>query len=435
MWKKVLFGIWVITFIMCLSGCSGNPDIKGKTKISLMYWGSPAEKAAVASYVKSFEKKYPHIYVELIHKPGSNYNDVLQTMIAGNNPPDVMYMGMEDFPFFASKGAFLNLDSCMSDDTTFNKSDFYELLMNVFKYNGIQYGIPKDFATLVLYYNKDLFDKAGVAYPNDNWTWKDFRSAAEKLTLDKDGDGKLDQYGFVVEPGLHHWQMWVWQNGGEVMSPDGKQWLLGDPKYKSQNIEALNYQLEMIYGPKPIAPTRAVTADRNTAELFKTGCLAMCATGRWMCMDYKDIKHFKWNIVPLPHNKKRAATLLTTSYAISSTTKHPKEAWELVKFLTGPDGQIEIAESGHAIPSMIKYAESDHFLKCPVLPSDLNNKANLDVVNYSRPTPTSPCFNEIADVLVREMDLVWNNKESPKEAIEKLQPKIEKIIKDNETSK
>ena len=427
-WLSMMVGVLVLGLI--IAGCSvgGNPADKGKTKLTYMMWGTPSERAAVDKYLNSFRAKHPEIALEVIHVPSANYGAKLQTLIAGQTPPDVMYMGLEDFPRYAKNNAFMDLDSFFAKDTEFNIKDFYPVLMDQFKYEGKYYGVAKDFATLVLYYNKDLFDKDKVAYPNDKWTWKDFRAAAEKLTKDTNGDGKSEQYGFVMETWLGEWLPWVWQNEGDIMSADGKKWLLGDPKYIDKNVEALEFLTGLIYGPKPVAPSPTVTTDLGTSDLFKTGKVAMCSYGRWMCMDFKDIKSFKWDVSVMPFNKKRASTLFTVCYAISAKTKNPDKSWELVKFLTGSEGQIATAESGHAIPSMIKYADSDHFLKAPVLPEGLNNRANLDSVSYAKPSPTNPGWSEINTLLSREMDLVWRNQAKPRDVILKVQPQIEKLI-------
>lgn len=433
--KKLVLSAALISLVILsiLAGCSTGAQKEAgvKTKITYMMWGTPSEKATVDKYLDLFRKKRPDIYLDVIHVPSMQYSSKLQTLIAGQTPPDVMYMGLEDFPRYAQGGAFMDLQSFIDSDTSFKVDEFYPQLVEPFKYKGHLYGVPKDFATLVLYYNKDLFDKAGVAYPNDKWTWKDFRSAAEKLTKDTNGDGKIDQYGFVLETWFSEWLPWVWQNGGDVMSVDGKQWLLGKPQYIDKNVEALEFLTSLIYGPKPVAPSPAVTTDQGTYYLFKTGKVAMCTYGRWMCMDFKDIKDFKWDVSVLPSNKKRASTLFTVCYAVSARTQHPKEAWDLVKFLTGPEGQIATAESGHAIPSVKYIAESDHFLKAPVLPQDLNHKANLDSLSYAHPAPTNPAWSEINTVVSRDMDLMWRGKESPRDTILKLQPEVDKIMKDN----
>lgn len=429
--KYFISGIILLVAVIIISCAVGGPgQVDGQTKLVFMMWGTPSERATVESYLKIFREKRPDIRVDVIHVPSMQYGPRLQTAMAGGAPPDVMYIGLEDFPRYAQSGQLMNLQPFIDNDPEFQLDDYYPILMEQFKYNGKHYGIAKDFATLVLYYNKDLFDQAGLSYPDENWTWTEFRSAAEKLTRDTNNDGRIDQYGFVLETWVGQWLPWVWQNDGEVMSPDGKKWLLGDPKYIDRNVAALEFLTGLIYGPKPVAPSPTITTDLGTSDLFKTGKVAMCTYGRWMCMDFRDIKDFRWDVSVLPKNRRRATTLFTVCYAISAKTKEPEAAWDLVRFLTGPEGQIATAESGHAIPSMMSIAKSEHFLKAPVLPADMNHQANLDGIPYSRPSPTNPVWSEINTVLTREMDLMWLNHATPRDTILKIQPMIEEIIAD-----
>jgi multiple sugar transport system substrate-binding protein len=430
--KKLVVVFAVCLLLLFVLSCTvGNPEGKTsggaeKTKVVFMYWGTPDEKATVEQYIVSFEKKHPDIEVQRIHVPATDYPPKLQTMIAGGTPPDVMYMGAEDFPRYATNSVFLDLQPFINNDKDFHVDAYYPALLDQFKYRGDLYGVAKDFTTLVLYYNKDLFDKSKVAYPNDKWTWKDFRTAAEKLTIK--GNGEMGQYGFVVENWIGEWVPWIWQNNGEVMSEDGTKWLLGDPKYIDNNVQAFEFLTGLMFGKNPVAPGPSITTDQGTMEFFKTGKVAMCTYGRWACMDFKNLK-FHWDVSVLPMNKKRASTLLTVCYAISGITKHPKESWELVKYLTGSDGETATAESGQAVPSIKSIAESDHFLKSPILPP-MNAQAFTAGVPYSKPSPTNPIMGTIGDTMKPDMDLMWLGKQSPRDTIKKIQPKIEKLIKD-----
>ncbi len=432
MYKKLVVVLAVCLIVLFVISCTvGSPEGRssgsaGKTKVVFMYWGTPEEKATVEQYLVSFEKKHPEIEIQRIHVPAINYPPKLQTMIAGGTPPDVMYMGAEDFPRYAHNSAFLDLQPYIDNDKDFHVNDYYPVLLNQFKYNGHFYGVAKDFTTLVLYYNKDLFDKAKVAYPNDQWTWQDFRKAAEKLTIT--GKDKIGQYGFVVETWIGEWVPWVWQNNGEVMSEDGTQWLLGDPKYIDNNVQAFEFLTGLMFGKKPVAPGPSVTNDLGTMDFFKTGKVAMCTYGRWACMDFKTL-NFHWDVSVLPTNKKRASTLFTVCYAVSAISKHPKESWELIKYLTGPDGETATAESGQAVPSIKSIAESDHFLKAAILPP-MNAQAFTIGVPYSKPSPTNPIMSTIGDTMKPDMDLMWLGKQSPRDTIMKIQPKIEKLLKD-----
>ncbi|MFB3895276.1 MAG: sugar ABC transporter substrate-binding protein [bacterium] len=425
-----------IAFISCqgrtksttpTSGSNANP-----VRLTYMMWGRPDELATVQEYIKKFNVKYPNIQVKILHYP-QNYQDKLKTMMAGGTPPDVMYIGLEDFPSYANKDVLLDLQPYINRDkgNDFPWSDFYPQTIEPFKYKGDYYGIAKDFATLVLYYNKDMFDKEKLAYPTDKWTWDDFRSAAEKMTKDINGDGKPDQYGFVLETWMGEWAPWIWQNDGEIMDVAKNKWLLGDPRYINQNIETFQFLVDLVWGKKQVAPKPMVTQDMGTQELFKTGKVGMCTYGRWMCMDFKHITAFKWDVSVLPYKKKRATALFTVCYAISKKCPYPEEAWQLIKFLTGPEGQIATAESGHAISTLRTLADSPHFLEAPVLPKGLNNHAHLDGIPYAQPTPSSPMYREIDTLIGRELDLMWRGQRSPKETIQRIQPQVEKLLTQN----
>jgi multiple sugar transport system substrate-binding protein len=167
----------------------------GGSKLTFMYWGTPEEKETVLNYIKKFTNENPDVQIEAILVDSLSFGQKLKTMIAGGTPPDVFYLDIEDFAGLAARGELLQLDDYLNRDKNEVKpEDFFEAPFNEFRYKGRLYGIAKDFTTLVLYYNMNLFDKYNVAYPNDNWTWNDFLNAAKKLTKDVDGDGKIDIY-------------------------------------------------------------------------------------------------------------------------------------------------------------------------------------------------------------------------------------------------
>lgn len=401
-------------------------------ELEYMMWGRPDELDTVKEYLKSFEEKFPNIKVKILHVPQS-YDDKLKTLFAAKTPPDVMYMGLERFPSYVWRGVFLNLQPFVErDNKEFKQEDFYPNLMELFKYKGNLYGIPKDFTTLALYYNKTLFDKAGVKVPNENWTWKDFLDAAHKLTREKDGK---TEYGYVLETWLTQWFPWVWQNNGEIIDKTNSKWLLGDNRYIDKNAEAVQFFADLIW-KEGVAPKPTITGDLGFADMFKTGRVGMCTYGRWMCMDFKNIKGFEWDVAVMPKGLKRASGLFVVCYAIAAQTKHPEASWQLVKFLTGTEGQIAVAESGHAIPSRKSIATTKHFLEAKVIPQKINARAFLDQVEYSRPVPTNPHWVEIDERLNREMELVFLNKSkgdkkqplTAKEAIQNVQKDIEKIL-------
>jgi len=152
--------------------------------------------------------------------------------MSAGTPPDVMYMGSDYFPGYVIKGTLLDLTPFIKNDPDtnlppFNIDDYFPEVVKPFIYKGRYYGIPKDFTTLALYYNKDIFDKMGIKYPKEGWTWKDFKETAIKLTQDFNGDGLIDQFGFVLELWLGYWISWIRQNGGKVYDEATGKYVIG----------------------------------------------------------------------------------------------------------------------------------------------------------------------------------------------------------------
>jgi len=281
-------------------------------------------------------------------------------MFAAGTPPDLMYMGYPEMVRYASEGTLLPLDDHMAKDPEISPDLFFPSLIKAFTYEGKLYGIPKDWNTQVLYYNKALFDKAGVAYPDENWTWDDVTSAAVKMTADTTNDGVTDQWGFVTDVGMNRVGAWIYGNDGSILSADKTKCTLTDPA----SAGALKFLTGLMFEHK-VAPSKAVLGELSAKELFSSGKGAMYVCGGWRVLGFRDIKDFEWDIAPIPKSPtsgKRGTVVDTVSWSVAKDTKYADAAWELVKFFTGEAGQVRMAKGGTATPSMIKYARSKDFL-------------------------------------------------------------------------
>lgn len=241
-----------------------------KLTLSFISWGGLEEVNMNLGLLAEFEKAHPGIHVEFIH--AANYNDKLKTMMAAGTSPDVMYIDVGSYAAYAEQGVLLDLEPFLND---IDLSDFFPLLVEAFRYKGKLYGLPKDCSTYMLYYNQDLFDAAGLAYPDSTWTWEDVRRAALLLTRDFEGDGRIDQFGFYSWEVIPGWLNYIWQNGGWVLSPDDKRCLIDRP----EAIEALEFLADLKFKDQVI-PSGITAGGQNPAQLFLTGRLA---TGRCRC--------------------------------------------------------------------------------------------------------------------------------------------------------
>jgi multiple sugar transport system substrate-binding protein len=333
---RIVASRWLAALLLLAMGCAARAE---KITISYMGWGSPQEAEISRSLLAEFERRNPNIHVKYILAP--NFEDKLRTMMAGDIPPDVFYMPVESFPIYVSKNTLLDMDPYIRD-SRFDTGDFFPQLLSAFKYKGRIYGLPKDFSTQVLYFNKDLFDRDGVAYPTNDWTWADMLAAAKKLTHDFDGDGRIDQFGVQYLGGTRPTYAFFRQAGARMFTPDMQRFALNSP----DALRAFQFLYDLDYKYR-VALTTSAAAGRDAQAEFSNGRLAMfLGYGRWLVPRFREMNKFRWDVTTMPHEKNRGCIIFTVEYSIAAKTKHPKESWELVKFLTGPAGQAQNSSSG-----------------------------------------------------------------------------------------
>lgn len=180
---------------MVLTACGSPAANQGPVEITFTMWGAPEELEVWEAVVDDFHAANPNISVKVDVSDWDSYWTKLNTLIAGGTPPDVFAMDAPLFLDWQSRGALLNLQPYIDKNPGLLEG-FYPQTLTAYKTPDGYYGLPRDFQTIVLFYNKDMFDAAGVEYPTSDWTYDDLLAAAKTLTLDKDSDGKIDQYGF-----------------------------------------------------------------------------------------------------------------------------------------------------------------------------------------------------------------------------------------------
>jgi multiple sugar transport system substrate-binding protein len=186
--KKIVFPILLVVVVL-LAACGGKtaaPASGEPVAITFSAWGAPEELAVWKQIVSDFEAANPGIKVNVEVSDWDAYWDKLKTQLAANNPPDVFAMDAPLFLDYQTRGVLANLQPFIDKNPDMLK-DVYPQTLEAYKTADGYYGLPRDFQTIVLFYNKDMFDAAGVAYPTADWTWEDVRTAAKKLTLDTNG--------------------------------------------------------------------------------------------------------------------------------------------------------------------------------------------------------------------------------------------------------
>ena len=292
----------------------------------------------------------------------------------------------------------LNLQPYVDRDIKIN--DYYQEVVENLKYKGNIYALPLGFNVHVLYYNTELFDEAGVSYPDESWTWKELLEAAKRLTKDKNNDGRIDQFGFIP----FNAESLIKQNGGDILNKEGTECIINS----IEAIEALEFLHDLIYKYR-VSPTPAESLSQSTIHLFQMKRLVMFIGGRWVGCEFRKVKSLRWAIAPVPAGKAgRAVPLSIDSMAIVSQSRHPEEAWEFIKYFAGPKAQRIIKTQKPEDISAIKEISIETLLKN--YPSE-NNNVFLDALSYAF-LPVSYRFKgrEIDEIIRRRLDKVWLDK-------------------------
>jgi multiple sugar transport system substrate-binding protein len=418
--------LFVLIFIGIILACVFSACGKLSNKITLRcsYWGDLKEIAIITDTVKRFEAQNPGIEVKLERYPaGDPYLEKLLTLLAGGEAPDVMFVNAEQFINFADKGIFMPLNDSIKKDN-FDVGKYYKKIVDKYTIDNNIYAIPRDIAPVcVVYYNKKLFDDAKVKYPTNDWNWNDLVDKAKKLT--KFSNNIMTQYGFADDWNI--WDAFVLGNGGAMVDDVKKPTKCVLDSQAA--IGGIQFRKDLIYKYKvtPSPSNLSAMGGVGSADLFVQGKVAMFFSGIWKTPMFRDIKNLEWDVVMFPKNPqgKRGFPMSGSGYSVLKATKHPDEAWKLVTYLAGEDGQIELAQTGLAQPAITAIAESKNFLDG----QDPKGKAFLlDAVNYGTFWPDSTNWNEARNAYIfPALDKVWSGEKDAKDVM----PDMVKRINEN----
>ena len=354
--------------LMGLTACSSAASSNEKVTLTYGIWDKNQEPA-MQQIVSAFEKQNPNITVNIELTPNADYWTKLQTAASAGTAPDVFWMNGPNFQLYASNGQLAPLDNVKT-------SDYPKALTDLYTYQGKVYGAPKDFDTVGVWYNKKLFDAAGVAYPKAGWTWDDFTADAKALTGKTPGT-----FGIAAPPyGQENFYDTVAQAGGYIISPDGKKSGYDDPK----TIQGVKFWVDLVKAKE--SPTLQQMTDTYSADLFTSGKVAMYWAGSWNPGAFaKSSIASDIDVAPLPQGPVSNQSIVHgLANVASAKSAHLDDAKKFAAFASGKIAADDMAKSGAVIPAF--NGSQDEWVKS--LPN-FNLQAYMDEVKTAVPYPVS----------------------------------------------
>jgi multiple sugar transport system substrate-binding protein len=362
---RVALGLTVVMMLVGLVACGGggssSSSSNGVVNLTYALWDQN-EQVGYQQSVNQFMKLHPNIHVTIEQTPWASYWQKLSTEFAAGNAPDVFWDHLAYYPQFVQQGQLMNL-SPLIKQSNIDMSQYYQTLINEWSYQGNAYGLPKDWDTIAILYNKQMFQKAGLPAPT-NMTWNPtdggtFLQLAQKLTLDQNGKHPTDpgfdpshinQYGFVSEnnPQEGFWNF-IAMNGGTLLDKQfGQNFQLNQPPA----VQALQFLVGLI-NKYHVSPSATETNNNGgvAEQFFEGGKVAMIAAGDWELSSVAQQTKIPWGVVELPAGPNGVVSVFNgLTDAVYAKTAHPQEAWELEQWLGSSQSEQILGSGGYVWP-------------------------------------------------------------------------------------
>jgi multiple sugar transport system substrate-binding protein len=409
--------IFICLALFC-SACA-SPSTNGNRVIVTFWHGmeSGVNNRILESKIAAFNARHPDIFVDAqVYGAADQLGPKLDAAVAGRTPPDLLWWSPAFFPKYADAGALRNLDDLMARDASFKRDDVYEYLWELGSFEGKIYLTPFSANNLGLYVNRGMLREVGITAPPQ--TWQEFQETARKLT-------RNGVFGFQIPIGTSEWTVWtwqcfLWQAGGELLSPDKKQAAFNS----SAGMAALDFWKSLL--DERLANFSETDAGYKT-DNFLAGRIAMTINGPWNYAGLKDQNDVQLDIWPLP-KKERAATNIggESLFLFKTDAARERAAWEFMKFVMSPDFQVDWAMNTGYLPVSKSAAASEAYQA--FLRDNPFIRAYNDQMPVGRTRPSIPQYPALSQVLGKYLEAALYGKLSSKEALERAAAEANQLL-------
>ncbi|MDT4762884.1 sugar ABC transporter substrate-binding protein [Sphaerochaeta sp. PS] len=443
--KRALLTVLLCVFMVFSLMAAGTKEAAAadsRVKVTYSYWGTPDEGAAVQKVADTFNASQNRISVEIMAIPHDTYVTKLNTLATAKNLPDCGIMSEAGVLQFAESGLLYDVSKM------YGPNDSKPLDSLVFRYEGKPVAYSAANEILLLYYNKAMFDKAGLAYPpadaKNAWNWDQFVANAKLLTLDANGNNATSpkfnpnaivQYGAMVENLTWQLEVWCLSNGSGFYSADGSKVIIND----SAAIDALQ-KIADLYLVHHVAPLSSGLTDDGVQRSLIAGTCAMTTNGAWnvgTSLASARSEGLDYGVAVLPFMKEKVTIGTGGPNVVFSQSKHPQEAMEWVKWYMQEENSWSLIETGIWMPVLDKWYTDESltrkWVENPNFPPYAEYKSA--VVDYARGYARSTSWyyvnntNDFNTLLGSVLGEVWTGKKSAKQAIEGSYPSLVSAFK------
>ncbi|MDQ2806405.1 MAG: sugar ABC transporter substrate-binding protein, partial [Chloroflexota bacterium] len=296
------------------------------------------------------------------------------------------------FAQFSARGTLEPLGPWLAKSPMIKAADFYPQALESFSVNGTLQCMPLTIASANIYYNKDMFQKAGVPFPHTGWTWQEFLRAAQAMT-------KPGQYGLGVEPELDNLAPFIWQHGGELVDDPTHptQLTLNTPATRS----AIQYFINLSQAYR-VVPSETDMQAEALETRWDANQIGMIIGNRSDTARFRRTKGFTWDVATLPSDVTAAGNLKSEAYCVSAKSKNKAAAWDFVQWASSPDAQALLAKTGRTVPTLQSVATSSAFLDPTQAPA--HPQIYLDAIPTLRHVPNTAAWPEIESAFNAELE-------------------------------
>lgn len=401
----------VLALGACTQGSAtvGVEDSDGRTTVRYMnFSANDGHQADLASIVTAFEATHPDITVQVETIPYADYFTKLQTAVAGSTVSDAFELNYENFVSYARNGSLAEL-------TTVDPSLYTESLLDAFHEDGAQYGLPASFSNVVLFYNTDLFEAAGVETPTSDWTWADEQAAAERLT-----DTAAGVWGDYQPVTFHEFYKALAQAGGDFLDADGTATAFDSP----EGSAAATWLVGKSGVTMPTEADGAGTADVDSA-LFRDGRLAMWHSGVWMFGPLAD-SEVRWDIAVEPGSTQKASAMFTNGVVVSASSKKQAAAQTWIEFLTSSEVMATLRiDTGWELPPVADESMLAGYLS--QTPPE-NRQAVVDSLDAVVLPPVIESQQEMQDIVTEELGNAAAGRKTVEQALSDASSKVDALL-------